>query len=126
MGSGGIAVTSMRSSAPCGVVPRRVGNAARLLGRVRLLLRLGSSEGSVFGRLSLVPRNFLCDLGVLEFMLLMFIQKVHQCYHHVCMRYGYVIESFHGFTPTWLRFAPHLGVILSYVSGFSLLPNLSS
>ena len=65
MGSRGIAVTSMRSSAPCGVIPRRLGSAARLLGRVQLLLRLGSSEGSVFGMLSLVPLELFKRFGSL-------------------------------------------------------------
>ena len=58
MGFGGIALTSMRSSAVCGVVdfvaislPRCLGSAPRLLGRVRLLLRLGNSKrsGRTFG-----------------------------------------------------------------------------
>ena len=42
-----------------------IGSAARLLGRVRLLLRLGSSEGSVFGRLSLVPPELFMRFGSL-------------------------------------------------------------
>ena len=103
MGSGGIAVTSMRSSAPCGVVPRRLGSAARLLGRVRLLLRLGSSEGSVFGMLSLVPLELFKrfgSLGVYACFLCLSKRCTNVIVVFVCLM-GYVIESFQGFTPTW-------------------------
>ena len=87
MGAGGIVVTSVRSSALCGVVPGRLGSAARLLGRVRLLLRLGSSEVSVFGMLSLVPLELFKRFGSLG----VYASYVYpECY---------VIESFH--TPTW-------------------------
>ena len=128
MGSGGIAVTSMRSSAPCGMVPRRLGSAARLLGRVRPLLRLGSSVRSVFGMSSLVPLELFKRFGSLG-VYAYFLCLSKRCTNEVIVVFvcvmGCVIESFHGFTPTWLRCAPHLGVILSYLSGFSLLLKFS-
>ena len=92
MGFGGIALTSMRSSAVCGVVdfvgislPRCLGSAPKLLGRVRRLLRLGSSERFVGDvRRGPEPVSSACVQwfpwrvwsGVV-----MFIQKVHQRLH---------------------------------------------
>ena len=109
----------------CGVVdfvgitlPRCLGSAPRLLGRVRLLLRSGSSERSV-GTFEWVPRRLrrhafsgpLCT-GVSSFayLQLMFMHRMH-LYGHVRMRHGYVSLTLRSAVscPT-----PHLGVLLSW------------
>ena len=88
MGLGGIALINMRSSAGCGVVdfvgislPRCLGSAPRLLGRVQPLLRLGSSErsGRTFGAGSLGTLSAVWESGVYACFQLIFTHKMHKC-----------------------------------------------
>ena len=99
MGFGVIALTSRRSSAVYTVVefvrlsrPRYLGSVPRPLGRVRLLLCLGSSERSVVGMLSVVPfarlEWFPCTY--LQLMLILMLPYAVSC---SCSS-----ESFHAFT----------------------------
>ena len=88
---GWIALTSMRSSALYGVGisrPRCLGSAPRLLGRVRLLLRLRSSGRSVgtfgagslcgfVGILSVVPSARL-EWFPCAYLQLIFIKQMHK------------------------------------------------
>jgi hypothetical protein len=92
---GGVALTSMKSSAVCGVVdfvgispPRCLGSAPRLLGRVRLLLHLGSSErscGDVLSGSEGFCRHAFCDSFV---ELCVLAAYVYHLYLHVRLRYG--------------------------------------
>ena len=91
-GGGVVALTSMRSSAVCGVVdfvgislPKCLGSAPRLLGRIRLLLRLGSSERSVgtFWVSSACFSGSLCT-GVWSFAYLQ-LMLIHKMYLSICV-----------------------------------------
>ena len=102
---GWIALTSMRSSALYGVGISRprclVGSALRLLGRVRLLLRLRSSERSVgtfgagslcgfVGILSVVPSARL-EWFPYAYLQRIFIKQMHKCIVMFVCVMGYVV-----------------------------------
>ena len=91
----------------------------------RLPLRSGSSERSLgaFGVEFLGPWNILSGLGVYPYLQVIFIQKIPKCIVMFVCVMGHVVLSVSlcHFAKTWLRPAPRLRVLVSYVSRFSVL-----
>ena len=119
MGFGGVALTNMRSSAVCGVegfvaisLPRCLGSAPRLLGRVRLLPRLGSCERS--GRTFGVGPSAVSSACSQTLVVVIYVYpKDAPMYPHVRMRYGYVLR--YGELKFRILYVPHQYIMVVLV-----------